>query len=252
MSEISINILSYRDMKKNTLLVWIILLLGSIGCFAQENREKKIPVNINFRAGVGAVSSDIIGYDGYGAGANIAGYVELPLSKRYSGWNVNLGLKLNYKNLSNQREYSIGINDRQANIYWTQEANMLFLDVPVIFSYDFTVNERSTFRLGFGAFYSRYVTGCTKVLETGESYPANLTVGGVPISDPSASNPLESTRPYYVVDSFVPFINNAGLIFGVGFYVNDFYIGAEYEMLYNGETQPDFRTTFTATAGYRF
>lgn len=199
-------------MSKLKFIAASLFFVCTLGVYAQESSiEGKKPFRFMVRGGVGAVCSESF-YDGSvcGIGTNLAGYVEMPMSKKNDNWKISLGLKLNNKNW----------NDSNF------DANVLFLDVPVLFSYDFNIRKQTDLRLSFGLYYERYMGG--KVYD-------NDIVNGMRAS----ASAEDIARPH----------NNAGLTLGLGFLFKDFYFGADLDTNYGYEGVV-FVTS--ATVGYRF
>ncbi len=199
-------------MAKNRFLLVIVLSVLTVCAAAQsETTEGKKPFNFMVKGGVSAVcEEDFYYYSTYGIGANVAGYVEMPMSKKNDRWKVSLGLKLNNKNLNG------------GNF----DANMLFLDVPLLFSYDFYLRENTDLRLSFGLYYERYMSGKVRATEI---------AGGM--------------RPSTDASGLVYLKHNGGLTVGLGFMFKDFYFGADMDVNYFYE---DFMFVTSASVGYRF
>lgn len=99
--------------------------------YVQESAavEGKKPFLFMVRGGVSAVCAEPF-YDGNVCGIGANRYVKMPMSKKNDNWKISLGLKLNNKKL----------ND------CSFDANVLFLDVPVLFSYDFNIRKQTDLR----------------------------------------------------------------------------------------------------------
>ena len=136
---------------------------------------------------------------------------EFTLSKKYKGWKFNIGPRVNNKNFTWDNDDNINVS-------------LLFIDIPLLFSYDFDLGTNNTFRLELGPYYSQYIAGAIFI--------DNKKIAGA------------FNNGYYS-----PF--NAGLIVGGGFWHNDFYIGADFDFIWDWAGEDAF-PSFYMTAGYRF
>lgn len=226
-------------MRKFRVVAVSLLMVLSVVAFAQdETREGGhwfVP-RFNVRVGLGGIMSESTGF-----ADNIGGYVEMPLSAKYDNWKVNVGMKLSNRNLLVNAGYYVGglTNDDYSDT-WTYAVRELFIEVPVIFSYDFRIAPSNDLRLSFGLYYSRYVTGDVKVSKLDERYSA---MGVIMTGDGATEK--------YNHDSFVRYKHSGGAILGIGYYFKDFYFGADFEMSY-AWNRDCFGSGLYATFGYRF
>lgn len=228
-------------MKRTSLVLAFLLSVFTLNIYAQGQEESDgARPRFNIRIGLGGVSS-VPRVDGEQSGfaANLGGYVELPMSKNRDNWKVNLGVRFSNRNLAAMYGHEYTYNADGVSHLWHYDVRELFIEVPVVFSYDFHVSANSDFRLSFGAFYSRYVAGDVKLRETGERFNADDKI-------------YSQVNGEYIRDAFVPWENNGGVILGLGYYFKDFYFGAEYEMTYAAWDSNNFGCGLYATMGYRF
>ncbi len=195
-------------MKKKIIFSLTALLLSCSFIFAQTS-ETKEKIRFNLRCGFGGNYS--IACAEFGLTENIGAYTEINLSEKYKGWKFNIGPKLNNRNYA-----------------WTNDANinvsLLFIDIPLLFSYDFSLDAKNVFRLEVGPYYSQYISGAIFVNNK------NIATG-------------------YCNGYCSPF--NVGLIIGGGFWHGDFYIGSDFDFIWDWAGEDAF-PTFYMTAGYRF
>lgn len=171
----------------------------------QNRAERQSKVNVNVRAGVGAFI-DVANAD-FGIAEKVSCLLDFPISKRYDGWKMNLGFQLSNKNISRMTFYS----------------SMLMLEIPVIFSYDFTRSASDKLRLSFGLFYEQYLDGAI--------YVAGRKTGETPLYS-------DYLHPIHV-----------GGTIGLGYYHKNFFMGLDIDMTQDWES---FYLTPIATFGYRF
>lgn len=145
------------------------------------------------------------------------------MSKRYPGWTFSTGVRLANQNLSfgaAEIEFPDGslVDMSLSNV-------LLFLQVPVVFGYDFRFGEKQALRLDFGLFYQRYL------------YGANY-IGGQ----------FAGAMEYYDY----PMHDNVGWNSGIRYYVNDFFIGLDLNLLFDWAFDFAAYNSLSATIGYRF
>lgn len=192
--------------KKIILFLSLFLFCNAIFSQTLETREN---VKFNLRGGFGGNYS--IACAEFGLNENIGAYTEFNLSKKYKGWKFNIGPRLNNRNFA-------WVNDANINV------SLLFIDIPLLFSYDFTLDTKHAFRLEIGPYYSQYITGAM-----------------------FANNKKVASAFYN--GYYSPF--NVGIIAGGGFWHGDFYIGADFDFIWDWAGEDAF-PTFYMTAGYRF
>ena len=194
------------DTKKIILFCSFILFCNTTFSQALEIKEK---IKFNLKGGFGGNYSIACGQ--FGLTENIGAYTEFTLSKKYKGWKFNIGPRVNNKNFTWDNDDNINVS-------------LLFIDIPLLFSYDFDLGTNNTFRLELGPYYSQYIAGAIFI--------DNKKIAGA------------FNNGYYS-----PF--NAGLIVGGGFWHNDFYIGADFDFIWDWAGEDAF-PSFYMTAGYRF
>lgn len=226
-------------MTKSRFIVASLFLAFALCAFAQGEspaKEHKFVPRFNLRVGLGGVLLDA---DHTGFTDNIGAYVEMPMSKKHPGWKVNLGLRLDNVNmLVDAGHYYSGVNDKSSHS-WYYGVRELFLEVPVIFSYDFHIAPQGDLRLGFGLFYSRYITGDVKISATGEKFAAHSGI-------------MSTVNEDYNHGPFVYNYHSGGVILELGYYFKDFYFGAEYDMTYGMWVDQCHGWGLNAIVGYRF
>lgn len=177
-------------------------------------KENNIPVHFNLRLDAGVAHTytiDLIPENGFTSA--LTGSIELPLNKK-GNWNVNIGARFS--------EYTY-YNGSVVNTFPSRD--MWYFDIPVVFSYDFKVNQNSKFRLGVGLFYSQVIA---------ERFHEN-------------GNDLS-----YVKASDILTTHNVGPKVDFGFLYKNFYFGGAYECLVQFYDGGDFITFVRASIGYRF
>lgn len=193
-------------MNSKKIILFLSLILFSNTIFSQtlETKEK---IRFNLRCGFGGNYS--IACAEFGLTENIGAYTEINLSEKYKGWKFNIGPRLNNRNFI----LADAVN-----------ASLLFIDIPLLFSYDFSLDTKNTFRLEIGPYYSQYITGAI------------------------FANNQKIASAYYNA-YYSPF--NIGLIIGGGFWHGDFYIGSDFDFIWDWAGEDAF-PTFYITTGYRF
>lgn len=141
---------------KRTILLLIAAFFSLSGALATEadkgalsteaDKEVKPVINkqrvrLNLRAGVGAFVD--MGAFYTGISENLACMIEIPISKKHTGWKLNTGIKFINKNMAIE----------------TARASMFMFQLPIVFSYDFRMSDRDNLRLNFGVFYEQYLDG---------------------------------------------------------------------------------------------
>lgn len=218
-----------------TVLSFLVLALCVSAQGESLVKESWFTPRFNVRVGLGGA---LMEHEKPGFAASVGGSVEMPMSKKYDGWKVNIGMRLfNVNPKVDGGIFYYGSDEK--DLSWSYDVRELLLEVPVVFSYDFHVAKQGDLRLGFGVFYSRYITGDTKLSATGEKFAAH---GGI----------LSAENGVYDHDSFVQNFYNGGLIVELGYYFKDFYFGAEYKMAYGAWIADHFGRSLNATFGYRF
>ena len=186
----------------------IIFIAIIILCYNHANAQNEQKIKFNLRGGLGSNYS--IAVYNFGVNANIGGYTEFALNEKYKGWKFNVGTRLSNKNFA--------WKNTNTNV------SLLFIDIPLLFSYDFDLNPQNAIRLEFGPYYSQYVAGAL--------FSEGVNMG-------SAFH-----KGYYTPC-------NVGFMLGGGIWHKDFYIGANLDFIYDLAGEDAF-PAFYMTAGYRF
>ena len=127
----------------------------------------------------------------------------------------------------NNWKFSPGMRLTNKNIGLdNNNVSLLFKDFPFLFSYDFHLSQNNKFRIEIGPYYSQYIGG------------------GIFKNKINIANPFRN-----VYNSPC----NIGLIIGAGIYYGNFYMGCNFEYLWDYiNYESDFLLSLTTTIGYRF
>lgn len=216
--------------------IFSLLLVISIVTFGVHANEKEsLKVRGLIHASVGGINS--VNFTVPGVSGAIGGSVEVPLNAS-AKWNVNVGLDFNYKYVTDQY---VSISDAVAENNWTanMKHNMFFINVPVVFSYDFNIASNALLRLGFGVQYQQYLGGKSFCELDGETTSFL----------PTESHNLKNGSRY---GQLLGMYSNAGGLLQLGFLINDVYVGVTYDAFFEGLGNWGYVGTVGARVGYRF
>jgi hypothetical protein len=186
----------------------IVLIAITFLSYSNINAQNESKIRFHLRGGLGGNYSIACG--DFGVNANIGGYTEFALSEKHKGWKLNIGTRLNNKNF--------------AWINTNTNVSLLFLDIPLLFAYDFSINSQKNIRLEFGPYYSQYIAGAL--------FSQGTNIGSA------------FYKGYYTPC-------NVGIMLGGGIWHNDFYFGANLDFIFDLAGEDAF-PAFYMTAGYRF
>ena len=144
-------------------------------------------------------------------------------------------------NLAFLQSNHVSISDEVAENNWTanMKHNMFFINVPVVFSYDFNIASNALLRLGFGVQYQQYLGGKSFCELDGETTSFL----------PTESHNLKNGSLY---GQLLGMYSNAGGLLQLGFLINDVYVGVTYDAFFEGFGNWGYVGTVGARVGYRF
>lgn len=215
-------------MKKLALLLTILLFCGMVSAQTEETVKTKPAIRFSLQGSVGGIHETT--YNVGGVAESLSGMIELPISKRYPGWTFSTGIRFANQNLLMNGEYIITTATEVVSHPVTVNKLLFVLEVPFLFGYDFRFADNRALRLDFGLFYQRFLCGAMNM--DGK----NL---GVPTQDDYGMR------------------NNIGWNSGIAFYINDFFVGLDLNVLFDWAYQDNHGAfenynTLSAKFGYRF
>lgn len=202
----------------------MVLLCGVVSAQGEEKKESR--VRFSLQGAVGGVHETT--YDNSGVSESLAGMVEVPISKRYPGWTFSTGVRFVNQNMLMNGEMKSTTPESVVVSTVTVNKLLFVLEVPFLFGYDFRFANERALRLDFGLYYQRFLCGA-------------MNFGGKNVGVP--------TRYDYGMR------NNVGWNSGIAFYIKDFFMGLDLNVLFDwGYQEEAFENynTLSAKFGYRF